>query len=161
MVASHPFITTTLSNLLPRIYTQNGIIATLRYNNRLVPSRPMERILSHSIDKSILNLSSHHLRKFQCFQFLPLAISIKVPKWIEDIWESILRAVPKKKTSHSKKRSRQRAGKALKDVTALNKCSGCGHVKRSHVLCPYCVKEIKDHWKKEIQRASTSKQIDP
>jgi ribosomal protein L32 len=31
------------------------------------------------------------------------------------------------------------AGKALKDVTALNRCSACGHVKRAHVLCPYCV----------------------
>jgi len=27
----------------------------------------------------------------------------------------------------------------MKDVTALNKCSACGHVKRAHFLCPYCV----------------------
>jgi len=33
-----------------------------------------------------------------------------------------LKAVPKKKTSHMKKRTRQMAGKGLKDVTALNKC---------------------------------------
>jgi ribosomal protein L32 len=59
---------------------------------------------------------------------------------LEGIWESILRAVPKKKTSHMKQRSRRMAGKALKDVTALNKCSACGHVKRAHLLCPYCVK---------------------
>jgi ribosomal protein L32 len=39
-----------------------------------------------------------------------------------------------------KKRHRQMAGKGLKDVTALNICSGCGHVKRAHLLCPYCVK---------------------
>lgn len=32
------------------------------------------------------------------------------------------------------------AGKALEDVTALNKCSACGKVKRAHLLCPYCVK---------------------
>lgn len=32
------------------------------------------------------------------------------------------------------------AGKGLKDVTELNKCSACGHVKRAHLLCPYCVK---------------------
>lgn len=38
-----------------------------------------------------------------------------------------------------KKRHRQMAGKGLKDVTALNKCSSCGHVKRAHLLCPYCV----------------------
>jgi large subunit ribosomal protein L32 len=48
--------------------------------------------------------------------------------------------VPKKKTSHMKKRHRQMAaGKHLKDVTALNKCSACGRAKRAHVLCPYCV----------------------
>ena len=35
------------------------------------------------------------------------------------------------------------AGKALRDVTALNKCSACGRLKRAHVLCPYCVQSIK------------------
>lgn len=67
------------------------------------------------------------------------AITIPIPSLVTDIWESILRAVPKKKTSHMKKRHRQMAGKALKDVTALNTCSGCGRTKRAHVLCPYCV----------------------
>lgn len=38
-----------------------------------------------------------------------------------------------------KKRHRQMAGKGLKDVTSLNKCSGCGRVKRAHYLCPHCV----------------------
>lgn len=47
--------------------------------------------------------------------------------------------MPKKKTSHMKKRHRQMAGKGLKDVTALNRCSACGHLKRAHFLCPYCV----------------------
>jgi len=71
---------------------------------------------------------------------IPSAIQLNVPGLLERIWESILWAVPKKKTSHMKKRHRQMAGKALKDVTALNKCSACGHVKRAHLLCPYCVK---------------------
>lgn len=31
------------------------------------------------------------------------------------------------------------AGKALKDVTSLNRCSACGNIKRAHLLCPYCV----------------------
>ncbi len=70
---------------------------------------------------------------------IPSAIHLNVPGLLEGIWESILRAVPKKKTSHMKTRSRQMAGKGLKDVTALNKCSGCGHLKRAHLLCPYCV----------------------
>ncbi|KAF6224054.1 hypothetical protein HO133_010628 [Letharia lupina] len=69
-----------------------------------------------------------------------------VPSILAGLWESILRAVPKKKTSHRKKRQRFMAGKALKDVTALNKCSACGNVKRAHLLCPFCVNEIRDMW---------------
>lgn len=67
------------------------------------------------------------------------AILTPIPSLLEQIWDGLLKAVPKKKTSHMKKRHRQMAGKALKDVTALNKCSSCGRTKRAHVLCPYCV----------------------
>jgi large subunit ribosomal protein L32 len=71
---------------------------------------------------------------------IPSAIQLNVPGLLGGIWESILRAVPKKKTSHMKKRHRQMAGKGMNDVTALNKCSACGHVKKAHFLCPYCVR---------------------
>ncbi|EFX06608.1 meiotic recombination protein ski8 [Grosmannia clavigera kw1407] len=70
------------------------------------------------------------------------AISLSLPSLpslLGDIWESILRAVPKKKTSHMKKRHRQMAGKALKDVNSLCKCPACGRTKRMHYLCPYCM----------------------
>ncbi|TVY51352.1 putative 54S ribosomal protein L32, mitochondrial [Lachnellula cervina] len=70
---------------------------------------------------------------------IPSAIQLNVPGLLEGIWESILRAVPKKKTSHMKQRSRRLAGKGLQDVTSLNKCSACGNVKRAHYLCPFCV----------------------
>lgn len=70
------------------------------------------------------------------------AISINLPGLISDIWDGILKAVPKKKTSHMKRRHRQLAGKALKDVTAVNTCPGCGQPKRAHLLCPYCVKSM-------------------
>ncbi|KAJ5212700.1 54S ribosomal protein L32 [Penicillium cinerascens] len=80
-------------------------------------------------------------------QSLTLPISITVPPILADLWESVLRAVPKKKTSHMKKRHRQMAGKALKDVQSLNKCPGCGQVKRAHMLCPHCVRDIKNSWK--------------
>ncbi|KAL2155425.1 hypothetical protein VTH82DRAFT_167 [Thermothelomyces myriococcoides] len=63
-----------------------------------------------------------------------------LPSILEGIWESILKAVPKKKTSHMKKRHRQMAGKALKDVTSLCRCPACGEVKRMHYLCPHCAK---------------------
>lgn len=70
---------------------------------------------------------------------IPMVARFAVPSILAGIGESILRAVPKKKTSHRKKRQRFMAGKALKDVTALNKCSACGNVKRAHLLCPFCV----------------------
>ena len=70
---------------------------------------------------------------------IPISISIDIPPILSGLWGSILRAVPKKKTSHRKKRQRFMAGKALKDITALNKCSACGKIKRAHLLCPYCV----------------------
>ncbi|CRJ80677.1 hypothetical protein BN1708_000338 [Verticillium longisporum] len=63
------------------------------------------------------------------------------------IWEGILRAVPKKKTTHSKKRSRLMAGKALQDVTSICKCPGCGQPKRKHVVCPHCMEQIKGMWR--------------
>lgn len=69
-----------------------------------------------------------------------VTVSLTVPGFLSDIWESILRAVPKKKTSHMKKRHRQMAGKALKDVKNLRTCPGCGQMKRSHILCSHCVK---------------------
>ncbi|KHE82248.1 hypothetical protein GE21DRAFT_1288553 [Neurospora crassa] len=66
-----------------------------------------------------------------------------IPSLLEDIWEGILRAVPKKKTSHMKKRHRQMAGKALKDVTHLNRCPACGNLKRMHHLCSTCLGKLK------------------
>ncbi|KAE8156051.1 hypothetical protein BDV40DRAFT_282319 [Aspergillus tamarii] len=75
------------------------------------------------------------------------ALSLNIPGLLTDIWDSVLRAVPKKKTSHMKKRHRQMAGKALKDVKSLNTCPGCGQIKRAHVLCPHCVENIKKQWK--------------
>ncbi|KAL2073807.1 hypothetical protein VTL71DRAFT_11133 [Oculimacula yallundae] len=81
---------------------------------------------------------------------IPAAIHLNVPGFLEGLWGSILRAVPKKKTSHMKKRTRQMAGKGLKDVTSLNKCSACGAMKRSHLLCPYCVGEVKGMFKRAL-----------
>ena len=65
-------------------------------------------------------------------------ISLHLPT-LDDIWESVLRAVPKKKVSHSRKRHRQMAGKALEDVNGLCKCPGCGDTKRTHRLCQRCL----------------------
>ncbi|KAJ4024340.1 Ski complex subunit Rec14 [Fusarium irregulare] len=88
-------------------------------------------------------LSAVSFRPFsqKLFPTLSIAIpgvSLNLPT-IDDIWESVLRAVPKNKVSHSKKRSRQMAGKALKDQNGLCKCPGCGQPKRTHRLCQHCL----------------------
>lgn len=78
----------------------------------------------------------------QSTPFAALAIpSLSLPSFpsLGEIWDGVLKAVPKKKTSYMKKRTRFLAGKEIKDITSLNKCSACGRVKRAHILCPYCV----------------------
>ncbi|CAI6338722.1 unnamed protein product [Periconia digitata] len=93
----------------------------------------------------LLQRLTHPLRMLPT-PFASLAIpSLSLPTFpsLGDIWEGILKAVPKKKTSHRKKRQRFMAGKGLKDLTSLTKCSACGRVKRAHILCPYCVDAIK------------------
>jgi ribosomal protein L32 len=67
------------------------------------------------------------------------ALSLPSFPSLAEIWDGLLKAVPKKKTSYRKKRQRLMAGKGLKDITALTKCSACGRTKRAHLLCPYCV----------------------
>ncbi|KAF4452498.1 gtp-binding protein beta subunit-like protein [Fusarium austroafricanum] len=95
-------------------------------------------------------LSSVSFRQFT--QKLLPSLSIAIPgvslnlPTIDDIWESVLRAVPKNKVSHSRKRHRQMAGKALKDVNNLCKCPGCGQPKRTHRLCQTCLEEMKQIW---------------
>ncbi|KAI4288362.1 MAG: hypothetical protein L6R35_002378 [Caloplaca aegaea] len=107
-------------------------------------------ILAHPLQRAIANPLLRTSSLYMQHASIPIPISlfntlalrlIALPSFLSDIWESILRAVPKKKTSHRKKRQRFLAGKALKDVTNLNRCSACGTVKRSHLLCPYCVQD--------------------
>ena len=61
------------------------------------------------------------------------------------LWESILRAVPKKKTSHSKKRMRA-SNKGLEDRKTVG-CPGCGRQKLPHHLCAHCFVEMRKEWK--------------
>ena len=66
------------------------------------------------------------------------------PLWDSGIGlqDALLFAVPKKRTSHSKKRTRH-AHKYLKNITHIEKCK-CGRAmpKLTHVLCPVCLKEV-------------------
>lgn len=58
---------------------------------------------------------------------------------LAEILGPILWAVPKKKTSHSKKRMRS-ANKGLKDKTNIVNCPGCGQKQLTHHLCFNCYK---------------------
>ncbi|KIS67774.1 mitochondrial 54S ribosomal protein bL32m [Mycosarcoma maydis] len=65
--------------------------------------------------------------------------------WASDVgtllWDGILRAVPKKKVSHSRK-SMRAANKGLKDRTDLVHCSSCGKPKLHHHICASCYFEL-------------------
>ena len=55
-------------------------------------------------------------------------------------WDGLLWAVPKKRTSHSKKRMRM-AHKYLKSKGHYTVCPNCQNLKLLHVLCGHCLKE--------------------
>ncbi|KAL8987258.1 MAG: hypothetical protein Q9177_003514 [Variospora cf. flavescens] len=125
-------------------------IMALRLALSPILAHPLQRAIANPLLRTSSLCMQHASIPIPISLFNTLALRpIALPSFLSDIWESILRAVPKKKTSHRKKRQRFLAGKALKDVTNLNRCSACGTVKRSHLLCPYCVQEIREMWKKE------------
>ena len=49
-------------------------------------------------------------------------------------------AVPKKKTSYTRKRMRNK-GKILKPISHFGACPKCGNLKLRHILCAHCLKE--------------------
>ncbi|KAJ7597078.1 ribosomal L32p protein family-domain-containing protein [Mycena floridula] len=72
----------------------------------------------------------------------------------QSIWElfpPFLLAVPKKKTSHSRK-SMRLSNKGLKDKSNIVNCPACGTAKLAHHLCPNCYSFLSRMWKK-AQRA--------
>ncbi|KAF2100287.1 hypothetical protein NA57DRAFT_73896 [Rhizodiscina lignyota] len=122
-------------------------------------ANPLVELLNPLTSPSLRSaLTTPVLRRIYLPAALVPAVSpiLTLPSLLRDIWDSVLRAVPKKKTSYSKKRMRQMAGKALKDVTALNTCAGCGRPKRMHVLCPYCVQDIKNYFRDQMNKDRTA-----
>ncbi|KAI9596695.1 hypothetical protein BDF19DRAFT_438340 [Syncephalis fuscata] len=72
--------------------------------------------------------------------------SVRVLEGLRGLWESILRAVPKKKTSHSKKRMRA-SNKALKNRTDIVACPGCGRDRMMGHICRHCLRDIRHRLK--------------
>jgi large subunit ribosomal protein L32 len=95
-------------------------------------------------------------RLFPALSIAVPGVSLNIPTLLGDIWESVLRAVPKNKVSHSRKRHRQMAGKALKDVNSLCKCPGCGETKRTHRLCQRCLEGMLNEFYNSLARILTS-----
>ncbi|KAE8397563.1 WD40-repeat-containing domain protein [Aspergillus pseudonomiae] len=127
------------SQIMPRVFTASQAMSSVRGR------------CSH-----IWQTSAQTTPNISATLLKPGALALNIPGFLSDIWDSVLRAVPKKKTSHMKKRHRQMAGKALKDVKSLNTCPGCGQIKRAHVLCPHCVET---HPTDIFSLAVTNKQI--
>ncbi|KAF8350032.1 hypothetical protein F5887DRAFT_943425 [Amanita rubescens] len=76
-----------------------------------------------------------------------------VPSWtipslqsLLELFPPFLRAVPKKKTSHSRKAMRS-ANKGLKDKENIVNCPACGSPKLSHHLCSNCYSFLNRTWK--------------
>lgn len=59
---------------------------------------------------------------------------------LNTIWDGLLWAVPKKRTSHSKKRMRM-AHKYLKPKHHYQTCPCCQNLKLQHMLCGHCFSE--------------------
>ncbi|KAJ1952320.1 hypothetical protein IWQ62_006249, partial [Dispira parvispora] len=66
----------------------------------------------------------------------------------EIMQEAFLWAVPKKKTTHSKRRMRD-ANKAIKDRRDITKCPACGRKKLLHHICLYCYRDIKKRYREK------------
>ncbi|KAG2179786.1 hypothetical protein INT43_003569 [Umbelopsis isabellina] len=93
-----------------------------------------------------LNLSRTSLsagRLFETALALPAQQNgFRLPSWLGPI----LWAVPKKKTSHSKKRMRA-SNKGLKQAENITSCPACGNSKLMHHVCRHCYQDIKHHSK--------------
>ncbi|KAF9015210.1 ribosomal L32p protein family-domain-containing protein [Cyathus striatus] len=63
-----------------------------------------------------------------------------------DLFPPFLLAVPKSKTSHSRKRMRA-ANKGLNDKQNIVNCPGCGSPKLAHHLCSNCYSFVHRAWK--------------
>ncbi|KAJ6604693.1 hypothetical protein DFH09DRAFT_1123521 [Mycena vulgaris] len=68
-----------------------------------------------------------------------------------ELFPPFVLAVPKSKTSHSRKSMRS-ANKGLKDKNNIVSCPGCGTPKLAHHLCSQCYSFLSRMWK-QTQRA--------
>ena len=73
-------------------------------------------------------------------------------------WDGVLWGVPKKRTSHSKKRMRM-THKYMKPRHHYTVCPSCNNLKLLHVLCGHCLKETLKQTA-AMRRAQLERQVD-
>ena len=73
--------------------------------------------------------------------------------------DGLLWAVPKKRTSRSKKRMRM-AHKYLKPKHHFYACPVCGNIKLQHVLCEHCFREIMKKTAEVRKQGAAEKNVD-
>lgn len=134
--------------LSPHIFNPSGIMFVRRGLHRSLLFRS-SRLVSppYCVRRFHFAIHEQYAISPPFFRFALPALTSIVPI-IAGMWDSILRAVPKKKTTHSRKRKRQLVGKALEDKKNLTRCEACGDLKLLHTLCASCVKSIQKDWRK-------------
>ncbi|KAJ2499122.1 hypothetical protein GGH96_003782 [Coemansia sp. RSA 1972] len=92
------------------------------------------------------------------FAQTPMATAIGVNLGLlgDLLGEMILRAVPKQRTSHAKKRKRM-ATKGLKNRQDLTPCLGCGRPKLAAHICRNCYSDIRKKLKGMRREAEEAK----
>ncbi|KAJ7706134.1 ribosomal L32p protein family-domain-containing protein [Mycena rosella] len=70
-----------------------------------------------------------------------------------ELFPPFVLAVPKSKTSHSRKSMRE-ANKGLKDKQNIVNCPGCGAPKLAHNLCSNCYSFLTRMWKQTQQKSN-------
>ncbi|PVU94738.1 hypothetical protein BB561_002299 [Smittium simulii] len=126
-----------LSNIFKSVFSRrvNAINATPK------ASEPCVRVIAD------LNTFSPFKFALSALETVKFGLGWGIGSTIRDILtEAILRAAPKKKTTHSKKRMRA-SNKALKNRKDIVRCSACGRAKLLAHVCAYCYKDIKEKMK--------------
>ncbi|CDR45697.1 CYFA0S19e01948g1_1 [Cyberlindnera fabianii] len=100
------------------------------------PSTPSTRVLSPELQQRLQDYLDNR--------------SVEESFFIDN---GLLKAVPKKKVSHQRKRTKQLKStlKQLPILHHLNRCPSCGHTKRANTLCMHCVSQIKNVWKEDLR----------
>ena len=125
------------NSLLYKLAVFSGVVSPLQINDR-----PPWTFMTLHLDRD----SHHHCPDSfalePCYQNVPSSLTDETIEHEGDLlgWDGVLWGVPKKRTSHSKKRMRM-THKYLKLKHHYTVCPTCNNLKLLHVLCGHCLRE--------------------